>query len=155
MTNAGAQWGRVSVLATAVLLAACGTRYQAPLDDQSAVLPRERAPIYSSTSQTSSSGVVVSGPIGASGVSESQPIVVGGSRTGAAAGAGVRVTPAPGVSINSASPHTDTQRSSIDRAPGGRQAITAPAPAPVQTPPPPAPETPPAPAQTPEPTLPE
>src|SRR5690606_27856382 len=101
--------------------------------------------------------VVVSGPIGASGasgVSESQPIVVGGSRTGAATGAGVRVTPAPGVSINSASTDTDIQRSSIDRAPVGRQAITAPAPAPVQIPAPSVPETPTAPVQTAEPTLP-
>ena len=72
MTNAGAQIGRVSVLATAMLLAACGTRYQAPLDDQSAVLDRGRAPIYSSTAQTSASGVVVSGPSsGVSGVTES------------------------------------------------------------------------------------
>lgn len=158
MTNAGAQLGRVSLLATAMLLAACGTRYQAPLDDQSAVLDRGRAPIYSSTSQTSPSGVVVSGPNGASGVSESQPVIVGNSRssTGAATGAGVRVTPAPGVSVNSVSTDTGIQRRSIDRAPVGRQATTAaPAPAPVippitaQTPPVQAPE--PAPAPVPEP----
>src|SRR5690606_34745560 len=158
MTNAGAQLGRVSLLATAMLLAACGTRYQAPLDDQSAVLDRGRAPIYSSTSQPSPSGVVVRGPNGASGVSESQPVIVGNSRssTGAATGAGVRVTPAPGVSVNSVSTDTGIQRRSIDRAPVGRQATTAaPAPAPVippitaQTPPVQAPA--PAPAPVPEP----
>ena|GEM_PF-105935 len=171
MTNAGAQIGRVSVLATAMLLAACGTRYQAPLDDQSAVLDRGRAPIYSSTAQTSASGVVVSGPSsGVSGVTESQPVAIGSSRAATSAAtvaAGVRVEPAPGVSVNTAGADNGIQRRSIDRAPVGSQATTAaPVPAPVQTPAPvpapaPAPistpptaQTPPAPAPAPSPAAP-
>ena len=134
MTNAGAQIGRVSVLAAAMLLAACGGRYQAPLDDQSAVLDRGRAPIYSAPAQPSPSGVVVSGP---SGISESQPVATGSSRSAtgsgsAITGAGVRVEPAPGVSVSTAGTDTGIQRRSIDRAPVGRQAQTA-APAPVPT----------------------
>src|SRR5690606_321018 len=127
MTNAGAQIGRVSVLAAAMLVAACGGRYQSPLDDQSAVLDRGRAPIYSAPAQPSPSGVVVSGP---SGISESQPVATGSSRSAtgsgsAITGAGVRVEPAPGVSGSTAGIETGIQRRSIDRAPVGRQAQTA------------------------------
>lgn len=135
--------GRVSLLTTAMLLAACGTRYQAPLDDQSAVLDRSRAPIYTTNTPSSASGVVVSGP---SGVTESQPVGIGSSPTstsstasGSVVGAGVRVEPAPGVNVNVVGADTGIQRRSIDRAPVGGQSVgtapaTASAPEPVPAP---------------------
>src|SRR5690554_6263311 len=99
MTNyVWARAGRMTLTAAMLLLAACSTRYQAPLDDQSAVLDRSPPPIYSTTTPSAASGVVISGPAGGarerSGVSTSSGVPANtGSNTGVAAG--VRVEPAP------------------------------------------------------------
>ena len=96
--------GRSAALLALLLLQACGGRYQAPLDDQSRVLERQAPPIYSTTG-TSSNTAPVQAPAARSSAST--------------VGAGVRVQPAPGVSVNVANEPGAIQRSSIGRAPIG------------------------------------
>lgn len=91
-------------MALALILQACGGRYQAPLDDQSQVLAREAPPIYST----------------GSGVSAPVPAPAQNSTSGSGArtiAAGVRVQPAAGVSVNVANEPGSIRRGSISRAP--------------------------------------
>lgn len=97
--------GRLGLLLAAVLLQACGGRYQAPLDDQSRVLEREAPPIYSTTGSPGNTATTAS----------TQTSTASSSGTSAIA-AGVRVQPAPGVSVNVANDTGAIQRSSIGRA---------------------------------------
>lgn len=96
--------GRSAALLAVLLLQACGGRYQAPLDDQSRVLERQAPPIYSTTG-TASNTAPAQAPTARSSASS--------------VGAGVRVQPAPGVSVNVANEPGAIQRSSIGRAPIG------------------------------------
>ncbi|MCB1665206.1 MAG: peptidoglycan DD-metalloendopeptidase family protein [Pseudomonadales bacterium] len=91
-------------ISLALLLAACGGRYQAPLDDQSQVLEREAPAIYSTSGGASAP---VSAPARSTGSSS-------GARTIAA---GVSVQPAPGVSVNVANEPGSIRRGAISRTP--------------------------------------
>lgn len=108
-----APFGGCGLLLVILLLQACGGRYQAPLDDQSRVLERQAPPIYSTTGSSSNSATQASTP--------STP-----ARSSAAStiAAGVRVQPAPGVSVNVANESGTIQRSTIGRAPIGGAANT-------------------------------
>lgn len=111
---------RGGLLLAVLLLQACGGRYQAPLDDQSRVLERQAPPIYSTT--------------GSAGNSSAPAAVQTSSArtTGTAAiAAGVRVQPAPGVSVNVANEPAAIQRSAIGRAPIGGSAPASPTAAPI------------------------
>ncbi|MDX1490567.1 MAG: peptidoglycan DD-metalloendopeptidase family protein [Pseudohongiellaceae bacterium] len=101
---------RVSVLLGTLLLSACAGRYEAPLSDQSSTLERSPAPIYSTSGNAGSSGVV-SAP-GSSGSSAGLA-----SSRGATANPGVRVQPAEGVTIIPAQPTRSVSRRGISRAP--------------------------------------
>ncbi|MCP5343561.1 MAG: peptidoglycan DD-metalloendopeptidase family protein [Pseudomonadales bacterium] len=91
-------------MALALMLQACGGRYQAPLDDQSQVLARETPPIYST-------GSGVSAPVPA-------PVQnTAGSSGARTIAAGVRVQPAPGVSVNVANEPGSIRRGAISREP--------------------------------------
>lgn len=107
--------GRGGLLLALLLLQACGGRYQAPLDDQSRVLEREPPPIYSTTGTTSNTAPVQA----ATARSSNSPAVA----------AGVRVQPAPGVSVNVTNDSGAIGRSSIGRAPIGGDTSTSPIPA--------------------------
>ena len=118
---------RVVVLAgLAVILQSCGGRYQAPLDDQSAVLERTAPPIYSTTGPSSVGGVADSAPVSSSG----SP--AGASSAGAAVAparaiaAGVRVQPADGVNVNVVNDPGGIRRTSIARQPLGGSAPVPP-----------------------------
>jgi hypothetical protein len=88
---------RWSALACVLLLCACGGRYQAPLDDQSSTLDRTPPPIYSTTGNVGSSGVVNS-----SVPSRNTNAAVSSGAAGI--NAGVNVQPAAGVNIQAAEP---------------------------------------------------
>lgn len=107
--------GRSAVLLAALLLQACGGRYQAPLDDQSRVLERQAPPIYSTTGGTSNTSAPA--PTQAS---------TARSTTAATGGAGVQVQPAPGVSVNVANDSGAIGRSTIGRTPIGGAASPSP-----------------------------
>lgn len=133
---------RAVVLAgLALALQSCGGRYQAPLDDQSAVLERTAPPIYSTTGPSSVGGVADSAPVSSSGSSAN----TGGSASSAtvaparAIAAGVRVQPADGVNVNVVNDSGGIRRTSIARQPlGGSAPVSpqepAPATAPASTP---------------------
>ncbi len=128
---------RAVVLAgLALALQACGGRYQAPLDDQSAVLERAAPAIYSTTGPSAIGGVAASAPVSSSGSSASAGS--SGSAAGATAAparaiaAGVRVQPADGVNVNVANDPGGIRRTSIARQPlGGSAPVTPPEPAPA------------------------
>ncbi len=123
-----AQWRlQHGLLLAGVLLQACGSNYQAPLEDQSAVLERTPPPVYSTTSVSTATGAI-SSSIAAGATSASAS---GGARTIAA---GVEVQPARGVSVNVVNEPTGIRRSSLGRAPidGAPAPASAPAPAAVQ-----------------------
>jgi len=120
-------------LAGVLLLQACGGNYQAPLEDQSAVLERTPPPIYSTSGVSTATGAISSSnPLGSAADSATASA---GARTIAA---GVAVQPAPGVSVNVVNENAGIRRSTLGRAPvGGSPApatapATAPAPAAVQ-----------------------
>jgi len=104
---------KAALLLTLLLLQACGGRYQAPLEDQSAVLTRTPPPIYSTTGPSSVGGIAASAQV--TSPSTSAPSNAG-ARTIAA---GVPVTPAAGVSVNVANDSGGIQRSGIGRTPLG------------------------------------
>jgi len=113
-------------LAGMMLLQACGGNYQAPLEDQSAVLERSPPPIYSTSSVSSATGAIsTSSAVGATSVPSTA------ARTVAA---GVAVQPAPGVSVNVVNENAGIRRSALGRAPLGGSAApsSAAAPATVQ-----------------------
>lgn len=118
---------RPGLLLAAALLQACGGNYQAPLEDQSAVLERTPPPIYSTTGVSTATGAISSS---SAAVASSAP-APGGARTIAA---GVAVQPAPGVSVNVVNEPTGIRRSSLGRAPldGSSAPSSAPAPATLQ-----------------------
>jgi lipoprotein NlpD len=101
---------RWSALACVLLLCACGGRYQAPLDDKSSTLERTPPPIYSTTGNDGSSGVVNSS---APSRNTSAAVSSGTVRINA----GVNVQPAAGVSIQSAEPAGGITRRGISREP--------------------------------------
>jgi lipoprotein NlpD len=115
------------LLAGVVLLQACGGNYQAPLEDQSAVLERTPPPIYSTSGVSTATGVISSST--AIGAAPAAP--ASGARTIAA---GVAVQPAPGVSVNVVNDAAGIRRSSLGRAPldGSPAASSVPAPATAQ-----------------------
>jgi lipoprotein NlpD len=136
VSAATADWRvRAVVLAgLAFTLQACGGRYQAPLDDQSAVLDRAPPAIYSTTGPSAIGGVAASAPVSSSGSSASAGS--SGSAAGATAAparaiaAGVRVQPADGVNVNVANDPGGIRRTSIARQPlGGSAPVTPPEPA--------------------------
>jgi len=109
-------------LAGALLLQACGGNYQAPLEDQSAVLERSPPPIYSTSSVSSATGAIsTSNAVGTT----SAPATTA-ARTVAA---GVAVQPAPGVSVNVVNENAGIRRSALGRAPLGGSAAPSSAPA--------------------------
>lgn len=116
------------------VLSACGGRYQAPMDDQSAVLEKTVPPIYSTTSPSAVGGVATSGPITSSSAARTTSTTSTTSANTVAAG--VRVEPAAGVSVNVVNEPTGIQRSTISRAPiGGADPLPeASIPAPSATP---------------------
>lgn len=106
---------RTGLIVGVLVLTACGGRYQAPMDDQSAVLERTPPPpIYSTTGPSAVGGVSASAPI-SSGSVASAPA----ARTSSAStvGAGVRVEPAAGVSVNVVNESNGIRRGAIGRAP--------------------------------------
>ncbi len=119
---------RPGLLLAVVLLQACGGNYQAPLEDQSAVLERTPPPIYSTTGVSTATGAISS----SSAAGASSTPASSGARTIAA---GVAVQPAPGVSVNVVNEPTGIRRSSLGRAPldgspaPSSASATAPAPA--------------------------
>ncbi len=117
---------RPGLLLGALMLQACGGNYQAPLEDQSAVLERTPPPIYSTTGVSTATGAISSSS--ASGTSSAP--APSGARTIAA---GVEVQPAPGVSVNVVDEPTGIRRNSLGRAPldGSPAPVSAPAPAPA------------------------
>ncbi|OGT69803.1 MAG: hypothetical protein A3H44_00100 [Gammaproteobacteria bacterium RIFCSPLOWO2_02_FULL_57_10] len=107
----------VTMLAALALLQACGSNYQAPLDDQSAVLQRAPAPIYSTTGTPTSVGAVISSTgVSTSATSSSTPAPATTTPARAVA-AGVRVEPAAGVNVNVVNEQGGIRRSGISRAP--------------------------------------
>jgi lipoprotein NlpD len=105
-----------------LVLQACGGRYQAPLDDQSAVLERQSPPIYSTTGVSSPGGAIST----TSTSTAPAAATTSGARTIAA---GVAVQPAPGVNVNVVNEPTSIRRSSLGRAPLGDSPAPATAPA--------------------------
>lgn len=88
---------------------ACGGRYQAPMDDQSAILERSAPPIYSTTGVSSPGGAAANTPApSAASTTGARPIA-----------AGVAVQPAPGVNVNVVDEPTTIRRSTLGRAPLG------------------------------------
>ncbi len=118
---------RHGLLLAGVLLQACGGNYQAPLEDQSAVLERSPPPIYSTTGVSTATGAISSST--AAGASSAP--APSGARTIAA---GVAVQPAPGVSVNVVNEPSGIRRSTLGRAPldGSPAPSSAPPPAAVQ-----------------------
>jgi lipoprotein NlpD len=118
--------GPLSLLMLVFTMQSCGGRYQAPLDDQSNVLERERAPIYSTTG---TGGGAAPAPVRA-------PTTAARTTGTAAIAAGVRVEPAPGVSVNVANEPGAIRRGAIGRAPidGGAIGTSTPPPASAVTP---------------------
>lgn len=114
-----ANFSSITMLAALVLLQGCGGNYQAPLDDQSAVLQRAPAPIYSTTGTPTSVGAVVSSTgVSTSASTSSSTTPAAATTTGArAVAAGVRVEPAAGVNVNVVNEPTGVRRSGISRAP--------------------------------------
>ena len=98
---------RGGLLLAVLFIQACGGRYQAPMDDQSRVLERQAPPIYSTTGST--------GATAAPARSTTAARTTGTSTVAA----GVRVEPAPGVSVNVADEPGTIQRRTIGRAPIG------------------------------------
>ena len=107
-----------------LVLQACGGRYQAPLDDRSAVLERQTAPIYSTTGVSSPGGTISSSSAPAAPAAAATT----GARTIAA---GVAVQPAPGVSVNVVNEPGSIRRSTLGRAPLGDSPAPSSAPATV------------------------
>lgn len=109
----------------ALLLQSCGGNYQAPLDDQSAVLERTAPQIYSTTGPSSVGGVADSAPVSSSGspAGTSTADAVAPAR---AIAAGVRVQPADGVNVNVANDSGGIRRTSIARQPLGGSAPAQP-----------------------------
>ncbi len=100
-----------------LLLQACAGRYQAPLDDQSTVLERTAPPIYSTDGSSTGSRVA-----NTASASSSRAAPTSAART---VGAGVRVQPAPGVSVNVANDSGSIRRTTIERAPIDGASATA------------------------------
>lgn len=119
--------GKISsatLLAALAILQGCGNNYQAPLDDQSAVLQRAPAPVYSTTGTPSNAGAVfsstpINSPGGSStGASSTATSTAATSTTAATTvAAGVRVEPAAGVNVNVVNEQSGMRRSGISRAP--------------------------------------
>ena len=106
-----------------LVLQACGGRYQAPLDDQSAILERQAPPIYSTTGVSSPGGAISS---------STAPAPVAATTTGARPiAAGVAVQPAPGVNVNVVNEPSSIRRSTLGRAPLGDSPSPSSAPAAV------------------------
>lgn len=103
--------GQIGLLLAVLLLQACGGHYQAPLDDQSRVLERQAPPIYSTTGSNTTPPPVSSN--------------TSTSNVTSSVAAGVRVQPAPGVSVNVANEPSAIRRSSIGRAPIDGAAATS------------------------------
>jgi len=119
--------GRWLALASVFLLCACGGRYQAPMDDQSSTLDRTPAPVYSTTGNGSSSGVVNS--------STPSPGTNAAVSSGSArVNAGVHVQPAAGVSIQPAESARGITRRGISREPVTGSAPVPSAATPTQVP---------------------
>lgn len=116
----------VALAGLVLVLQSCGGRYQAPLDDQSAVLERTAPPIYSTTGPSSVGGVATSAPV------PSSSSAAGAGSTGATAAparaiaAGVRVQPADGVNVNVANDPGNIRRTTIARQPLGGNAPVSP-----------------------------
>lgn len=121
---------RSGLLLAALLLQACGGRYQAPLDDQSRVLERQAPPIYSTTGGSTPSNIQSSGTIttnSTASTNTTSTTSTSNSSGNAAVAAGVRVQPAPGVSVNVANEPGAIGRGTIGRAPIGGSASPTPA----------------------------
>src|SRR3989338_4597288 len=106
----------VTMLAALALLQACGSNYQAPLDDQSAVLQRAPAPIYSTTGTPTSVGAVISSTGVSTSATSSSPPAPATTTPARAVAAGVRVEPAAGVNVNVVNEQGGIRRSGISRA---------------------------------------
>lgn len=114
----------------AVILQSCGGRYQAPLDDQSAVLERTAPPIYSTTGPSSVGGVAASAPVSSSNSAAAAGSAGASTPPARAIAAGVRVQPADGVNVNVANDPGNIRRTSIARQPlGGSAPVPAQEPA--------------------------
>ncbi|MDO9317679.1 MAG: peptidoglycan DD-metalloendopeptidase family protein [Gammaproteobacteria bacterium] len=122
---------RAVVLAgLALALQSCGGRYQAPLDDQSAVLERTAPPIYSTTGPSSVGGVADSAPMSSSSTASGATVA-----PARAIAAGVRVQPADGVNVNVVNDPGGIRRTSIARQPlGGSAPVSPQEPAPAIAP---------------------
>lgn len=104
-----------------LVLQACGGGYQAPLDDQSAILERQAPPIYSTTGVSSPGGAIST---------STAPAPVPATTTGARPiAAGVAVQPAPGVNVNVVNEPSSIRRSTLGRAPLGDSPSPSSAPA--------------------------
>lgn len=112
------KFSSATLVSALAILQGCGNNYQAPMDDQSAVLQRAPAPVYSTTGTPSNAGAIVSStPINsgsAAAASSSTPAATTAARPVAA---GVRVEPAAGVNVNVVNEPSGVRRSGISRAP--------------------------------------